>query len=281
LSTPDLGLAVAPFHVAGDGGIMEYAARKADDGAGTLGAVARYARLHLDIANAWVEENGDAVTLSYRVPFGFDDAARQSTDYLFATLVEEGQKLFGPVWTPTLVHLGRRDPARVDDYRRAFRCEVQLDHDTNKLVLPRAVLGAKSVERDANLTAVLVRAVERELADVVERTEVSLRVRQVIEQALGRSVRPSTDLVASALGMPPRTLQLALANAGLNLSQLITEGVMQQARKLLATTDMSLSDIALRVGYSDRGALARAFKRYYGASVTMLRSQSSEQRHTK
>ncbi len=45
----------------------------------------------------------------------------------------------------------------------------------------------------------------------------------------------------------------------------------EEAAKLLSTTDLTLNEIALRVGLIDSAALIRVFKKYYGVTPGRFR----------
>ena len=68
---------------------------------------------------------------------------------------------------------------------------------------------------------------------------------------------------ADALGVPPSVLSKTLSElTGRSTKELITDRVMLEAARLLRFTDLTVGEIAYRVGYADQLYFSRAFKRY-------------------
>lgn len=79
---------------------------------------------------------------------------------------------------------------------------------------------------------------------------------------------------AQGLGVSPGVLWRALSRVTDNSTRgLITERVMLEAARLLRFTEMSVSEIASRVGFNDRLYFSRAFKRQYGESPLAYRER--------
>jgi len=79
---------------------------------------------------------------------------------------------------------------------------------------------------------------------------------------------------ADALGVPAAALSRALvAVTGRATKELIVERVMTEAMRLLRFTDLTVGEVAFRVGYSDQLYFSRAFKRYAGRAPQAYRSE--------
>jgi AraC-like DNA-binding protein len=70
--------------------------------------------------------------------------------------------------------------------------------------------------------------------------------------------------VARALGMHPRTLQRRLQAHGLSLSDLLDQQRRAMARRIVLERRMSLTELALTLGYSEQSAFNHAFERWFG-----------------
>lgn len=79
---------------------------------------------------------------------------------------------------------------------------------------------------------------------------------------------------ADALGVPAAALSRALvAVTGRATKELIVERVMTEAMRLLRFTDLTVGEVAFRVGYDDPLYFSRAFKRYAGRAPQVYRSE--------
>jgi AraC family transcriptional regulator, transcriptional activator of pobA len=80
---------------------------------------------------------------------------------------------------------------------------------------------------------------------------------------------------ADALGVPTAALSRALAHVtGRATKDLITERVMLEAARLLRFTDLSVSEVAHRAGFTDPLYFSRAFKRRPDASPQSYRERA-------
>jgi AraC-like DNA-binding protein len=73
---------------------------------------------------------------------------------------------------------------------------------------------------------------------------------------------PTMDVLADELAMTARTLRRHLAAEGTDYESLVDEVRAALAEELLKTTDLSVEEIAERLGYSEPSCFTRAFKRW-------------------
>jgi AraC family transcriptional activator of pobA len=98
-------------------------------------------------------------------------------------------------------------------------------------------------------------------------TRADVQVHQHFLEALERDFASSHDAghYASELGMTPGTLSRTLTKlTGRTTKQLILERVTLEAVRLLRFSDLSIKEIATRLGFSDQFAFSKAFKRQRG-----------------
>ncbi|MCZ8171722.1 MAG: helix-turn-helix transcriptional regulator [Brevundimonas sp.] len=74
----------------------------------------------------------------------------------------------------------------------------------------------------------------------------------------------SLGSVARALRMHPRTLQRRLQAHGLSLSDLLDQQRRTMAVRIVLERGMSLTELALMLGYSEQSAFNHAFERWFG-----------------
>jgi AraC family transcriptional activator of pobA len=80
---------------------------------------------------------------------------------------------------------------------------------------------------------------------------------------------------ADALAVPPAALSRALSEVtGRGTKDLIVDRVMLEAARLLRYTELTVGEIAFRVGYGDQLYFSRAFKRRFGESPLAYRAQT-------
>ncbi len=77
---------------------------------------------------------------------------------------------------------------------------------------------------------------------------------------------------AAEFGLSRRTLQAALRHEGATYREIIRGVRLRRAMQLLATTDMTLAEVALRAGYTDPSNFSRAFQSLCGVTPGQFRA---------
>lgn len=103
-------------------------------------------------------------------------------------------------------------------------------------------------------------------------TQLYRRFTEVLERDFAR--HHDAAHYADALAVPPALLSRALAGVtGRTTKQLVTDRVMLEAARLLRFTDLSVGEIAFRVGFADALYFSRAFKRHRGEAPMAYRAR--------
>jgi AraC-like DNA-binding protein len=106
----------------------------------------------------------------------------------------------------------------------------------------------------------------QQLESVLDRTNrLELRVRGLIHEHL-EDGRGSSDDIARYLCISRHTLYRRLKQEGLSFHQLLDEVRREKALAMITNSKLALSEIALKLGFSEQSAFSRAFKRWTGTS---------------
>lgn len=95
------------------------------------------------------------------------------------------------------------------------------------------------------------------------------RVRSVLARPEG--VSRSLDEAAKDLGMSARTLRRRLAHEGLTFAALLNDQRKDAALAMLRSRELSVDDVAARLGYSNAANFTRAFRQWTGMTPTAYR----------
>jgi AraC family transcriptional activator of pobA len=112
-------------------------------------------------------------------------------------------------------------------------------------------------------------------------SRVDVQLHQRFLETLERDFVSSHDAghYASELGVTPGTLARVLTKlTGRTTKQLILERVILEAVRLLRFSDLSIKEIAARLGFSDQFAFSKAFKRQRGEAPLDFRAAASGER---
>ncbi|EKF74970.1 AraC family transcriptional regulator [Alcanivorax hongdengensis A-11-3] len=272
---PLFGLHTSAFIQPGSYNVIGYIAMSAGTLLEALSKVSLYERLVGDMGTTETRLDNDQAMIIWSCCYPAP-ARRHLVENVLSSwlcyarwLTANEQLAPSQVW---LEHSAPQDPALLAEYRRVFLCDVLFDQPCSALVGDSGLLAHPLTQPDPLLLSTLeAHAVER-LNQLGVATSLSQRVRQCIDDAMGRTL-PRKDQVAERLGMNIRTLHRRLADEQVTWQQLLDDVRLQHARQLLQTTQLPQSEIAEALGYSDIRSFQRSFKRHTGQTPGQFRSR--------
>lgn len=149
------------------------------------------------------------------------------------------------------------------DYRQSDYRQVHFDQPFSGITLSTRLLTLQNRQYASAISSSIKRHVEF-LRDQFP-TSLEEQVRQVAS-ALLASGDCSLELVASSLDLHPRMLQLKLKEQGVSYTQIMREIRQTLAEDHLRRKSMSVTDLALNLGYADASVFSSKFKQWTGLS---------------
>jgi AraC family transcriptional activator of pobA len=165
----------------------------------------------------------------------------------------------------TALSVPEREAARFDALLDLLRVEVERPS------------GPESAELRRHLLAAVLLWAQRWREGQLEEGGASrsdLQLYQQFDELLERDFSTNHDAghYAAELGMTTGTLSRMLTKlTGLSTKQLILDRVILEAVRLLRFSDLSIKEIAARLGYNDQFAFSKAFKRQRGEAPADFR----------
>jgi AraC-like DNA-binding protein len=236
-----------------------------------LRRLARYKRLVCPERISIDVEDGEA-RLRFEWLLASDAPPPIVTDIIFAGITNLAQRGTRKPVRPRRLEFIRR---RADEamLRRHFRCELRFDAPHDVLVFDEATLELPMARRNAQLLAVLVPGLEREIG----RDDHARTLTDDVRAALGETMcgdRPAITKVAKSLGMSARTMQRRLGELGTTYQGVLEDVRRQSARRLLANTDLAMGEVAFLVGFEEVNSFVRAFHAWEGKSPAKWRESA-------
>jgi AraC-like DNA-binding protein len=158
-------------------------------------------------------------------------------------------------------------------YREHFGAEVDFDCTHAVLRIPRQLLAVPVIGGNDLLRDIAVDFLETHFGH--EDVPVSDLVTAILEGQLGPD-QPELAKVARLLSLHPRSLQRLLATEGVSFKDLLDRARRQEAWKLITTTGLSFSQIAVQLGLREQSSLTRAARRWFGSSPSRLRRAATD-----
>ncbi|HEY6132003.1 MAG TPA: AraC family transcriptional regulator ligand-binding domain-containing protein [Halioglobus sp.] len=218
-------------------------------------------------------------TAEIRWSVGTDLGSNHQANYQAALLnLKLLQMVGGQTFRPSYVNLAVDARSRdIDELEHRLGCTFNRTKSENAIAFPVSVLDQCVTSSNRLLFQLLGGYLEQVKA--ASRTAIADRVQDYIRGALA-SRTCSIERCARKLGIPVRTLQAHLSDAGLNFSDILEQQRMELAKTCLAQDHCNLDDVAAMLGYAEQSSFGRAFKRWTGLSPRQFRQNSRSLSHS-
>jgi AraC-like DNA-binding protein len=147
---------------------------------------------------------------------------------------------------------------------------VRFDCPAHRLVFSASVLDRPLRSADVVATRLAREQCERELAEVVD-AGLPGRIRALLAEA---ATTRDLEAVAKQLHMSPRTIKRKLAERGTTFSEIRDDLRRQRALLLLDNRELSIGEVATRLGYSELPNFTRAFRKWTGKTPLAYRERA-------
>ena len=211
-----------------------------------------------------------------QLPKSDSSVARVLIDGQIATVLKLIRFMYRPDYEPVSVELIAPAVAGTQEtYERYLGPNVSFGAQRNALHLNRADLDVRLPAANAELARQNDEAVVKFLARLDKANVVAQAHAKLIE------LLPSGDCskakVASALNMSVRTLHNRLAEAGTTYQTLLDRTRRELAEQYMQQQNISVSEVAYLLGFSDCSNFSRAFHRWTGHSPSEFRDEAGSE----
>tara|TARA_R110002110_G_scaffold415847_1_gene657757 strand:- start:15266 stop:16318 length:1053 start_codon:yes stop_codon:yes gene_type:complete len=162
-------------------------------------------------------------------------------------------------------------PPVLDGMRHFFPCPVTYDADVNAVTFSARHLEANPVRSEDDLNAFLKNApFNLVVQQRVSMTSITHRIRDILGDDFRREM-PSFEALTGLLNMSARTLRRRLEKEGTSYQRIKDNARRDLAISCLSGSEMTVSDVAELLGFSDPSAFHRSFKKWTGQSPGAFR----------
>lgn len=188
----------------------------------------------------------------------------------FSSVVHQLELLTRKHIRPIRLYFRHARPADISEFERIFRCRPLFGQEVNCMVFSAADLQAPIIGHNQPLNDMLKNLYAEQVRKNTEGAAFTDKVKQVM---LGNMqvTFPPLEVIAEVLHMTPRTLQRKLSLEGTTFREL-TDAVKQElAESLLANPELTIADIAYKLGYFEPTSFQRAFRQWTGSTPVEFR----------
>jgi AraC-like DNA-binding protein len=214
-----------------------------------------------------IERGGGRLRLRYWSGPGVPaEGRRQESEQMLSALITFVRSAVGISLRPAEVRFEHSAPADTREHERIFGCRLLFGASATELSIAADRLDLPVPEADPNLARLLRRQAEVELGDRLSEQPFVRALQSLAGAAILSSGDASLEGLAAAAGLGPRTLQRRLQREGLTVRTLVAQTRAALARRFLEEGELSLGQIAFRLGYAQTSAFHRAFRRETGST---------------
>lgn len=273
LGQPAFGVEYARAFPVGGTGAFGFILTQSKDMRTAVKAIARYTQIVMSGINVQYQAIDGGGQLTWQYPLLIPSPNIQFNSFVAALVILRLRAGLSADWHPLRVQLAHREPGAVDVYKQVFGPNVIFEQPVNRFTFRDSNLDRPNLSANPRLFEVV-----KQLGDILlaaRKTVADFRtaVANQIVDHLGVS-SPTLESVAEALGVTGRTVQRRLAKEGTSFEDVLDKTRRVVAERLLCDTDLSLTDVAFMLGFSELSAFTRAAKRWHGVPPRQFRADS-------
>lgn len=208
------------------------------------------------------------------------EAARQDTDIMFSFLSTILRINSNDSLQPCEVRYQWEPPVESLYYKEVFGRAPVFGAGSNEMLFRESDLGIPMKAFNPETFELLKGHVEKQIRKMDRSLPASEKVRSILLSSRYYSF-PDMETVATKMNVSARTLQRMLSNEKTNFKSLLQDIRQELATQLLRQEDLTVSEIAYTLGYSDVGNFSRSFKKAAGLSPQEFRLAQSRVEQSK
>ncbi|PJG43633.1 transcriptional regulator [Acinetobacter tandoii] len=179
--------------------------------------------------------------------------------------------LIGPVWHAEKIRLKQHAPKQPKVFTVHFGCEVQFETDEDALYFPASFLTHKPYAFNEDLVDQLI-VQQLETQSSTKGDDDSALIESSVRMLLATG-DCSIENIALCMGMHPKKLQRLLKMQGTTYRDLLENVRKKEAVRMIDSGNVSLTDLALQLGYAELSIFSRNFKHWFGMSPSEWREK--------
>jgi AraC-like DNA-binding protein len=256
-----------------DLGLWGYAALSAPTAGAALETLVELFPLHQQSSSMRLKRDQSGLKrFEYRIEAAGIVERRQDAELTLGQILSFMRAGLGPRWSPDEVHFEHPRPDGWREHEGAFGARVFFSQPANALLFDERALGVPMPTRDPRLMVAMRQCLEQ----IAGRSDLSASITDQVRTAVRARLAEgqlSIDVIAAELRLAPSHIQRELTFDGLTFTGLIDAVRRDLALSYLRQRHLSLSEVALLLGYSELSAFSRAVRRWTGSSPRTIRAE--------
>jgi AraC-like DNA-binding protein len=262
----EFGQSFQPKHL----GMLGFAAVSSPTLAAALRNLEAYFPAHQGQTSFGLVQDCDLLWLHYCIFDERIEQRRQDAELSMGMFCNVFREALGPDWAPLEVCFEHSRPDGSGEHERRFRAPVKFGRRTNAMAFKRSDLDACMPNQDPYLLSLVRPFLMSRCQPTTDPEVFAARLRNEIKVHL-RSGLPTLRDLAELMGMSEAAVQRLLRLNGITFADVLRAAREELAIHYLVRSDLTLTEIAFNLGYSELSAFSRAFRSWTGVSPQRYR----------
>lgn len=231
----------------------------------------KYAYLHARGAVVTLSDSPSGQALNFDLAFAHRNQYSQLVQLSIHLLYRLIKILAGDNWEPQKITFRQPKPIKdMEVFQQLLNCPLEFNCPQDSIQTQTDILLKKPLADEQQLK----RFVEAHFHSLEAQYPNELRamVCHEITQLLSTG-ECTLENISANLGLHPRVLQKRLKNESVSFRELLEETRSKLACSILSESSISLTELALQLGYAELAVFSRSFKRWHGLSPQEWRKQ--------
>lgn len=235
-------------------------------------ATEKYQELAGQGGKASIHRTDTTVIMSY-LPFAPNNPSSDVRSCsILSAIINIGRWMIGPIYTPLKVEFSIAPPADISLYQKFFKCPLLFNQTVNRITFDREIENIRIPYANLEVLKMMREKADKIIVELNADDSFSRQVSLLITSTLMHE-EPDKTVIAAQLNISPRTLQRKLAKEDTSYQQLLDQIRYQLAQNYLQDTQLTVTDIAYMLGFTEPSAFYRAFKKWHGMTPGQYREK--------
>lgn len=264
---PALGLNIGPKQLLGDLGFLGYAIISSPTLRDASQAALKFWELNGSLVTLSYQEDDEYTTWDISPAFRMNDVRLwiYAVEELLTTLNTTASFLSNHAFRYADISLSYADPGYGYLYGELFDCPVFFCREADRFRIATKYSDMPTFTGHPQMAHVCQQQCQDLQARLRDDDELITSIREIIVSSMGQI--PHMSDVAHKLAMSSRTLRRRLLERNTTYQRILDEVRQELAKEYVGGTNLSVDQIAGRIGFSEAATFRKAFKKWSGMSI--------------
>ncbi|MEZ8098967.1 AraC family transcriptional regulator [Vibrio bivalvicida] len=231
----------------------------------------KYLNLNGPVFSVQVIKEGDTASVVLENVLDIGELLPFCSEFFFSALVALFEELSGKPLKVNSLNLTYPTPTYSHKYHERFACTAQFEAPCLTLSFSSSLLALPVKTHNADMLSHYLTTCQSVVEALQSPYLLTNQIKTILYQSAG--VFPSIEELAVQFGYSSRTLRRRLNESQTSYQSLVSEVRSDIAKEFLLSTELTIEEIAFRLGYSDTANFRRGFKCWTGMTPLQFRGE--------